>query len=118
MPLTWSALQNHVHKRGLNKTTLSAERILEVKEAFVSALRRGGATLAVSPADGHAHLQKYTWLERLDAEGALLFVDRFAETAARWKTLLADYRPDAPGAASAAPASPAAPAAPGAFLPV
>ena len=53
----------------------------------------GGATLAVSPADGHAHLQKYTWLERLDAESALLFVDRFAETAARWIALLADYRP-------------------------
>ena len=53
----------------------------------------GGATLAVSPADGHAHLQKYTWLERLDAESALLFIDRFAETAARWIALLADYRP-------------------------
>ena len=55
-------------------------------------------------------------LERLDADGALLFVDRFAETAAHWRTLLADYRPDA----EAAPADPAAPApdAPGAFLPV
>lgn len=62
----------------------------------------GGATLAVSPTDGHAHLQKYTWLERLDADGALLFVDRFAETASRWKTLLADYRP----VAEAAPADP------------
>ena len=78
----------------------------------------GGATLAVSPADGHAHLQKYTWLERLDADGALLFVDRFAETAAHWRTLLADYRPDAPGAPSAAPAAATAPDAPGAFLPV
>ena len=37
-------INNHVHKRGLNKTTLSAERILEVKEAFVSALRRGGVS--------------------------------------------------------------------------
>ncbi len=53
----------------------------------------GGATLAISPSDGHAHLQKYTWFERLDADGALLFVDRFAETAARWIALLADYRP-------------------------
>ena len=35
-------INNHVHKTGLNKTTLSAARILEVKEAFVSALRRGG----------------------------------------------------------------------------
>ena len=78
----------------------------------------GGATLAVSPSDGHAHLQKYTWLERLDAEGALLFVDRFAETASRWKTLLADYRPAAPGGASAVPAAATAPDAPGAFLPV
>ena len=56
-------------------------------------------------------------LERLDAEGAL-FVDRFAETAARWRTLLVDYRPDAPGAASAAPATATAPDAPGAFFPV
>ncbi len=53
----------------------------------------GGATLAINPSDGHAHLQKYTWLERLDAESALLFIDRFAETAARWIALLADYRP-------------------------
>ena len=43
----------------------------------------GGATLAICAADGHAHLQKYTWLERLDADDALLFIDRFAETAAR-----------------------------------
>lgn len=59
-------------------------------------------------------------LERLDADGALLFVDHFAETAAHWRTLLADYRPDAPGAPSAAPATaaPAAPDAAGAFLPV
>ena len=35
-------INNHVHKTGLNKTTLSAARILEVKEAFVSALRREG----------------------------------------------------------------------------
>ena len=62
----------------------------------------GGATLAVRPSDGHAHLQKYTWLERLDAESALLFIDRFAETAARWIALLADYRP----AAESAPEAP------------
>ena len=61
----------------------------------------GGATLAVSPSDGHAHLQKYTWIERLDADGALLFVDRFAETAARWAALLADYRPLAESAPAA-----------------
>ena len=62
----------------------------------------GGATLALGSSDGHAHLQKFTWLERLDADGALLFVDRFAETAARWKDLVAAYRP-AGGGASAAP---------------
>ena len=61
----------------------------------------GGATLSVNPSDGHAHLQKYTWFERLDAEGALLFVDRFAETAARWIALLADFRPAAEAAAEA-----------------
>ena len=58
----------------------------------------GGSTLAISASDGHVHLQKYTWLERLDADGALLFIDRFAETAAHWKAILADYRPaDASG---------------------
>ena len=35
-------VNNHVHQTGKNKVALSAERILEVKEAFVSALRRGG----------------------------------------------------------------------------
>ena len=57
-------------------------------------------------------------LERLDAEGALLFVDHFAETAAHWRTLLADYRPDASASAAPATAAPAAPDAAGAFLPV
>ncbi len=42
--VTLAKINNHVHKRGLNKTTLSAERILEVKESFVSALRRGGVS--------------------------------------------------------------------------
>ena len=42
--VTLKKINNHVHKTGLNKTTLSPERILEVKEAFISALRRGGVS--------------------------------------------------------------------------
>ena len=48
----------------------------------------GGATLAVSPADMHLHLQKYNWLDRLDAEKAFNMLSRFADTAVLWKKLV------------------------------
>ena len=35
-------MNHHVHKTGKNNVVLSPERILEVKEAFVQALRGGG----------------------------------------------------------------------------
>ena len=47
----------------------------------------GGATLAVNPGDGHLHLQKYNWLERIDLDKALDMLSRFAETVAAWKRL-------------------------------
>ena len=50
----------------------------------------GGATLAVDSRDGHLHLQKYNWLDRLDAEKAVADIARFADTAATWKKLVAD----------------------------
>ena len=50
----------------------------------------GGATLAVNPNDGHLHLQKYNWLERMDADKALDMLSRFAETIATWKRLAAE----------------------------
>ena len=53
----------------------------------------GGATLAVNPADGHLHIQKYNWLERLDADMAFDMLERFADTIAVWQKVLADYRP-------------------------
>ncbi len=53
----------------------------------------GGATLAVNPADGHLHLQKYNWLGRLDCDKSLDMLTRFAETAALWRRL----RGEAPG---------------------
>ena len=40
-----------------------------------------------NPSDGHLHLQKYNWLERLDADKALAMLTRFAETAALWRRL-------------------------------
>ncbi len=48
----------------------------------------GGATLAVNPRDGHLHLQKYNWLDRLDAEKGFSGLTRFAETALAWRKLL------------------------------
>ena len=52
----------------------------------------GGATLAVNPADGRLHLQKYNWMERLDTESALAAIGNMADTAAAWRRILADYR--------------------------
>ena len=34
-------VNNHVHMRGKNKEEISPERVLQVKEAFVEAMRRG-----------------------------------------------------------------------------
>ena len=53
----------------------------------------GGSTLAVNPADGHLHLQKYNWIERLDVEKALEMLTRFAETSAAWKRLASEAPP-------------------------
>ena len=50
----------------------------------------GGATLAVNPSDGHLHLQKYNWLERIDLDKALDMLARFAETIVVWKRLAAE----------------------------
>ena len=52
----------------------------------------GGATLAVNPADGRLHLQKYNWMERIDAESVLAAIGNMADTAAAWRRVLADYR--------------------------
>ena len=72
----------------------------------------GGATLAVDSRDGHLHLQKYNWLERLDAEKAVTDIARFADTVATWKKLVADSAlaapeppPDASKGASLDPSS-------------
>ena len=50
----------------------------------------GGATLAVNNADWHLHLQKYNWLDRLDAEKALNMLSRFADTVVYWKKLVSE----------------------------
>ena len=40
----------------------------------------GGSTLAINPHNGHLHIQKYNWLDRLDADKALDTLSRFADT--------------------------------------
>ena len=54
----------------------------------------GGATLAVNPRNGHLHIQKYNWLDRLDAEKAISDLTRFAETAHAWRKILESPRAD------------------------
>jgi hypothetical protein len=56
----------------------------------------GGATLAVDPNSGRLHLQKYNWLDRLDAENAVESLARFADTVKTWKGLLAETMARAP----------------------
>ena len=51
----------------------------------------GGSTLAINPHDGHLHIQKYNWLDRLDADKALDTLSRFADTSLKWQKLLSDY---------------------------
>ena len=53
----------------------------------------GGSTLAVDPRDEHLHLQKYNWLERLDADKAIDTLSRFADVASDWRGRLAGNRP-------------------------
>ena len=50
----------------------------------------GGATLAVNPGDGHLHLHRYDWLDRMDAEKALSVLSRFTETVAAWSRIVAE----------------------------
>jgi len=52
----------------------------------------GGATLAVDSRDGHLHLQKYNWLDRLDAEKAVTGLTRFADMVKTWKGLVAESK--------------------------
>ena len=71
----------------------------------------GGATLAVDPRSSHLYLQKYNWLNRLDAEKAVTSLTRFADTVQAWTGIVAETRADAP--AEADDMSP-----PGNFMPV
>ena len=52
----------------------------------------GGATLAVDPRSSHLYLQKYNWLDRLDAEKAVTSLTRFADTVKSWRELVAGLR--------------------------
>ena len=73
----------------------------------------GGSTLAVDSRDGHLHLQKYNWFNRLDAEKAAADIARFAETVNVWKKLVAETEAGTPAAAE----DPSAPM-PGGFMQV
>ena len=50
----------------------------------------GGATLAVNPDNGHFHIQKYNWLERLDVDKTIDMLTRFADTVATWERLASE----------------------------
>ena len=52
----------------------------------------GGATLAVEARNGHLHMQKYNWLDRLDAEKAAEDIANFATSVNEWKKIVVDLR--------------------------
>jgi len=52
-------------------------------------LGTGGSTLAASP-NGHLHLHRYDWLNRLDAESTTEMLTCFANAAAEWKRIVSD----------------------------
>ena len=56
----------------------------------------GGATLAVDSRDGHLHLQKYNWLDRIDMDKVLSGLTRFADTVKAWKGIAASSAADTP----------------------
>ena len=79
--------------------TDSRDKVLAVAmEANFLYQGTGGATLAVDPRDGHLHLQKYNWLDRLDAEKAVFGLTRFADTVKAWKGIAAASAADEPSA--------------------
>ena len=59
----------------------------------------GGATLAVDSRNGHMHLQKYNWLDRIDMDKAMSGLTRFADTVKAWKRLVAETAAGAPAVA-------------------
>ena len=58
----------------------------------------GGATLAVDSRDGHLHLQKYNWLDRIDMDKVLSGLTRFADTVKAWKGISSSPTAEAPPA--------------------
>ena len=60
----------------------------------------GGATLAVDSRNGHLHMQKYNWLDRLDAEKAAEDIANFATSVNEWKKIVVDLRVGASSAAA------------------
>ena len=75
----------------------------------------GGATLAVDPRSGHLYLQKYNWLDRLDAEKAVTSLTRFADTVTTWKELVAEASA-VPEPSAAQESSPSGGFMPGGFM--
>ena len=64
----------------------------------------GGATLSFNSRNGHLHLQKYNWFDRLDAEKAMTGLTRFADMVKTWKGLVAETMAGAHATASDLPA--------------
>ncbi len=81
----------------------SRERVLAAAmEANFLYQGTGGATLAINPRNGHLHIQKYNWLDRLDPDKALDTLSRFADISLKWQKLLSDYSSLNDGAAEEA----------------
>ena len=78
----------------------SRERVLAAAmEANFLYQGTGGATLAVDSRDGHLHLQKYNWLDRIDMDKAMSGLTRFADTVKAWKGIASSPTAETPPAA-------------------
>ena len=77
----------------------SRERVLAAAmEANFLYQGTGGATLAVDSRDGHLHLQKYNWLDRIDMDKVLSGLTRFADTVKAWKGIASSPTAETPPA--------------------
>ena len=78
----------------------SRERVLAAAmEANYLYQGTGGATLAVDSRDGHLHLQKYNWLDRIDMDKAMSGLTRFADTVKARKGIASSPTAETPPAA-------------------
>ena len=62
-----------------------------------------GSSFARDPETGHIMLQRYDWMDRLDGEMLVNYLERFADVALKWRDILAGGVPGEESGSEAAP---------------